>query len=51
MDASKLNWLSAGDAARAIREGSISAEQLTEACLARVREADRAIEAWAYLDP
>jgi Asp-tRNA(Asn)/Glu-tRNA(Gln) amidotransferase A subunit family amidase len=51
MDASKLNWLSAGDAARAIREGSISAEQLTEACLARVREADRSIEAWAYLDP
>jgi Asp-tRNA(Asn)/Glu-tRNA(Gln) amidotransferase A subunit family amidase len=51
MDASKLTWLSAGDAARAIREGSISAEQLTEACLARVREADRAIEAWAYLDP
>lgn len=51
MDASKLNWLSAGDAARAIREGSISAEQLTEACLARVREVDRDVEAWTFLDP
>ncbi len=51
MDASQLNWLSASDAARAVREGSISAEQLTEACLARVREADRDVEAWTYLDP
>jgi len=51
MDASQLNWLSATDAARAIREGAISAEQLAEACLARVREADRDVEAWAYLDP
>ncbi len=51
MDASKLNWLSATDAARAVREGSISSEQLVEACLARVREADGNVEAWAYLDP
>ena len=51
MDASKLNWLSATDAARAIREGAISAEQLVEACLARVRDADPQIEAWAFLDP
>jgi len=51
MDASQLNWLSATDAARALRDGAISAEQLTEACLARVREADGEIEAWAYLDP
>src|SRR3990170_2749642 len=51
MDATQLNWLSATDAARAIREGSISAEQLAEACLARVREADRDVEAWTYLDP
>ena len=51
MDASQLNWLSATDAARAVREGSISAEQLTEACLARVREADGDVEAWAFLDP
>ena len=51
MDASKLNWLSASDAARAIRDGALSAEELVEACLARIREADPAIEAWAHLDP
>ncbi len=51
MDATQLNWLSAADAARAIREGAISAEQLAEACLARVRDADRDVEAWTYLDP
>jgi len=51
MDASQLNWLSATDAARAIRDGAISAEQLTEACLARVREVDDKVQAWAFLDP
>ena len=51
MDASQLNWLSATDAARAIREGAISAEQLTEACLARVRDADADVQAWTFLDP
>jgi Asp-tRNA(Asn)/Glu-tRNA(Gln) amidotransferase A subunit family amidase len=51
MDASQLNWLSAADAARAIRDGAISSEQLVEACLARVREADGDVQAWQYLDP
>lgn len=51
MDASKLNWLSAADAARAIRDGAISSEQLVEACLARVREADGEVQAWQFLDP
>jgi Asp-tRNA(Asn)/Glu-tRNA(Gln) amidotransferase A subunit family amidase len=51
MDATQLNWLSASDAARAIRDGAISSEQLVEACLARVREADGAVQAWAHLDP
>jgi len=51
MDASQLNWLSAADAARAIRDGAISSEQLVEACLARVREADGEVRAWQYLDP
>ena len=51
MDASQLNWLSAADAARAIREGALSSEQLVEACLARVREADGDVQAWAFLDP
>jgi len=51
MDTSRLNWLSAADAARAVRDGAISAEQLVEACLARVREADPGVQAWAFLDP
>ena len=51
MDASQLNWLSATDAARAIRDGEIGAEQLTASCLARVREVDAQVQAWAFLDP
>ena len=50
MDASQLNWLSASDAARAIRDGALSAEQLAEACLARVREAEPQVQAWQFLD-
>jgi Asp-tRNA(Asn)/Glu-tRNA(Gln) amidotransferase A subunit family amidase len=51
MDASQLNWLSATDCARAIRDGALSAEELVDACLARIEAADPAIEAWAHLDP
>jgi Asp-tRNA(Asn)/Glu-tRNA(Gln) amidotransferase A subunit family amidase len=51
MDASQHNWLSASDAARAIRDGAFSAEQLAEACLARVREAEPRVQAWHFLEP
>jgi Asp-tRNA(Asn)/Glu-tRNA(Gln) amidotransferase A subunit family amidase len=51
MDASQLNWLSASDAARAVRDGAVSAEQLVESCLARVREVDGDVQAWQFLDP
>jgi len=51
MDSSQLNWLSATDAARAIRDGAISSEELTAACLARVREVDDKVQAWAFFDP
>ena len=51
MDSSRLNWFSAVDAARAIRDGAFSSEELVAACLARVREVDRNVEAWAFLDP
>ena len=51
MDPTQLSWLSASDAARAIVDGAISSEQLVEACLERVREADPKVEAWAHLDP
>jgi Asp-tRNA(Asn)/Glu-tRNA(Gln) amidotransferase A subunit family amidase len=50
LDASQLNWLSACDAARAVRDGAISAEQLVEACLARVRDAEPQVQAWQHLD-
>jgi Asp-tRNA(Asn)/Glu-tRNA(Gln) amidotransferase A subunit family amidase len=50
MDATRLEWLSAVDAARAIREGAMSAEQLVEACLARIGEIEPKVEAWQYLD-
>ena len=51
MDATRLEWLSASDAARAIREGSFNSEQLVEACLARIQASEPAVEAWQYLDP
>src|SRR5688500_13974584 len=51
MDPLRLNWLCAADAARAIREGVVSAVDLAEACLARVREVDGEVQAWAFLDP
>jgi len=50
MDSSQLNWLSACDAARAIADGAVSSEQLVEACLGRVREAEPQVQAWAFLD-
>jgi Asp-tRNA(Asn)/Glu-tRNA(Gln) amidotransferase A subunit family amidase len=51
VDASQLNGLSATDAARLIRDGAISSEQLVEACLARIREVEPAVQAWQFLDP
>jgi len=51
MDLTNLHSLSATDAARLIRDGAISSEQLVEACLARVREIDEQVQAWAFLDP
>src|SRR5213593_4539813 len=51
MGLTNLHALSATDAARLIRDGVISSEQLVEACLARVREIDGQVQAWAFLDP
>ena len=46
-----LHTLSAVAAAEAIREGALTSEELTQACLARIAEVDADVEAWAYLDP
>ncbi len=51
MDFENLHSLSASEAARLIRDGVISSEQLIEACLAHVREVDEQVQAWAFLDP
>ena len=51
MDLANLHPLSASEAARLIREGIISSEQLVEACLQRIREIDEQVQAWMFLDP
>ena len=51
MELTNLHLLSASEAARLIRDGIISSEQLVEACLARIRDVDPRVEAWALLDP
>ncbi len=51
MDASKLSWFSASDAARAIADGAVTSEQLVDACLERVRETEAQVQAWVHLDP
>jgi len=47
----RLADLGLSDAAAAIREGRVSAVELTEDCLRRVQEVDGTILAWAFLDP
>src|SRR5688572_1757197 len=46
-----LHALSGAEAARLIRDGVISSEELVEACLDRIREVDAEVRAWAFLDP
>ena len=45
-----LHWLSAGDAARLLQEGALSAEEYVDACIARIREEEERVQAWAYFD-
>jgi Asp-tRNA(Asn)/Glu-tRNA(Gln) amidotransferase A subunit family amidase len=45
-----LYALSAVDAARLIRDGVISSEQYVGACLARIDEVDKDVQAWVFLD-
>ncbi|KAB2872444.1 MAG: amidase, partial [Burkholderiaceae bacterium] len=51
MSPTPFEWLSAVDAARAVRDGAASSEELVAACLGRIREVDGAVQAWAQLDP
>src|SRR5262249_38182348 len=51
MDVTNLYSMSATEAAGLIRDGKISAVELVEACLARIRNVDERVRAWAFLDP
>jgi Asp-tRNA(Asn)/Glu-tRNA(Gln) amidotransferase A subunit family amidase len=46
-----LSALPATEAARQVREGNISPEELVQACLDRIDTVDADVEAWTYLDP
>ncbi len=45
------NALSANEAVRKIKEGSLSSVKLVKACLARIEETDGQLKAWVHLDP
>ncbi len=42
--------LSATEAARRIRDGVLTSEELVDACLERIREAEPGVQAWTFLD-
>jgi len=42
--------LPAAEAARQIRDGRLSSEELVERCLERIREAEPTVQAWQFLD-
>jgi len=46
-----LNELSAAEAIGKIRNGEVTSEELVQACLDRIEQADGEIEAWAHLKP
>jgi Asp-tRNA(Asn)/Glu-tRNA(Gln) amidotransferase A subunit family amidase len=51
MDLTNLYAVSAADGARLVADGAVTSVQLVEACLARIREVDEQVQAWAFLDP
>ena len=46
-----LNLLSAAEAARLIKDGQISSEELVQDCLNRIAAVDDTVQAWAHLNP
>jgi Asp-tRNA(Asn)/Glu-tRNA(Gln) amidotransferase A subunit family amidase len=51
MDLTNLWAASACEMAGLVRDGKVSAVELVEACLARIRDVDERVWAWAFLDP
>jgi Asp-tRNA(Asn)/Glu-tRNA(Gln) amidotransferase A subunit family amidase len=47
----ELHELTATQAVQAMRAGQLTSEQLVAACLARIRELEERVQAWAFLDP
>ena len=50
MNIMSLVGLSATEAARLIRDGALSSEELVQACLERCRAVEPQVQAWAFLD-
>ena len=48
--AEHLSQLTASDAARRMREGLLTAEELVGACLERIRQVEPVVQAWQFLD-
>jgi Asp-tRNA(Asn)/Glu-tRNA(Gln) amidotransferase A subunit family amidase len=51
MDLTNLQWASATEMARLVRDGVLSSEQVVRACLEQVGRREGDVQAWAYLDP
>ena len=51
MSTDKLNELTASEVIKNISTGSVTAEAVTKACLDRIKERERTVRAWAYIDP
>ena len=50
MDTTAPWQLTAAKAARLIRDGMLSSEELVQACLERIRETEPQVQAWTFLD-
>ncbi|HWA38794.1 MAG TPA: amidase [Burkholderiales bacterium] len=50
MPAEHPSTLSASEAAKRIREGFLTSEELVEGCLDRIRQVEPVVQAWAFLD-
>ena len=50
MAAEPLAGLAAGEAAKRIREGLLTSQELVDACLERIAQVDDKVQAWTFLD-